>query len=310
METRSIGSLKVSLAGLGCNNFGGRCDADQTAAVVAAALDAGITFFDTADVYGGTHSEEFLGRALGSLRDDVVVATKFGHQVGDDPEHSGGSARWVTRACEDSLRRLGTDHIDLYQLHRPDPKTPIEETLGALDELVRAGKVREIGNSNFDGAAMDEADDVARTRGFARFASAQNHYNLLHREAESDVLPACARLGLGQLPYFPLASGMLTGKYRRGEPPPEGTRLATVPEERRARIFSDENFDVVERLESIAVKRGRSLLDVALGWLAAQPAVASVIAGATTPWQVRANAAATSWEPSSEDLAELGALTS
>lgn len=307
MQTRKLGRFEVSLVGLGTNNFGARIDEERARAVVAAALDVGITFFDTADIYGGGRSEEYLGRALGSRRDDVVIATKFGMQMGDDPARAGGSARWIATAVEDSLRRLGTDRIDLYQLHRPDPETPIAETLEVFDRLVEQGKVLEIGNSNFSGAQIEEAEGVSRARGLARFVSAQNHYNLLAREPEGDVLPACEAHGLGFLPYFPLASGLLTGKYRRGEPAPDGTRLATVPAERAERILSERNFDVVERLEAIARERGRTTLDVAIGWLAARPLVASVIAGATRPEQVRANAAAGAWVPAPEDLAAIEA---
>ena len=229
MRTRMIGSLEVSVVGLGCNNFGGRLDYDSTAAVVHSAIDAGITFFDTADIYGGTKSEEFLGRALGARRDEIVLATKFGMQV--DAERKGAKPDYVPRALEDSLRRLQTDHIDLYQLHAPDPTTPIADTLGALDECVRAGKVKEIGCSNFTVAQLQEAESAAPA-GAAHFVSVQNQYSLLHRDVEGDVLPECERAGLSFLPYFPLASGVLTGKYRRGEAPPAGARLSGVKAER------------------------------------------------------------------------------
>ncbi len=298
--------LPVSVVGLGCNNFGGRIDAEQTRAVVHAALDAGVTLFDTADIYGQGHSEEFLGLALGARRDEVVIASKFGMdmQGANGPDWGArGSRRYVRRAVESSLRRLGTDWIDLYQLHAPDPKTPIAETLAALTELVREGKVRYIGCSNFAGWQVADAEWTARTNGTERFISAQNHYNLLNRTVESELSPACEHFGLGILPYFPLASGLLSGKYRRGEKAPEGTRLAG-----RAEALADERFDAVEKLESFASERGLSLLDVAIGGLGAQKAVASVIAGATRPEQVRANVEAGTWRPTPEDLAILDQL--
>jgi aryl-alcohol dehydrogenase-like predicted oxidoreductase len=308
METRKVGSLDVTLVGLGCNNFGMRIDEDQSAAVVHAALDTGINLFDTADVYGGTRSEQYLGRALGSRRDEAVIATKFVAPIDDDPSHAGAGARWVAEAVEGSLRRLGTDRIDLYQQHGPDPNVPIEETLEALDKLVRAGKVREIGNSNFSGEQIDDAQAVSERSGFARFVSAQNHFNLLHRDPLRDVVPACVRDGLGILPYFPLASGLLTGKYRRGELPPEGTRLSQLPEDRAARVMSDRNFDEVDRLTAFAAERDHTLLELAFAWLAAQPAVTSVIAGATKPEQVAANVSAVEWKLSDDDLAQLDDL--
>ena len=295
MRTKMLGSLEVSVVGVGCNNFGGRIDAEQTAAVVNAAIDNGITLFDTADVYGGAgKSEALLGAALGSRRDEVLIATKFGMPMGPEG-HAGASRRWIEQAVEDSLRRLGTDRIDLYQLHEPDNDTPIEETLAALDDLVKAGKVREIGNSNFDGAQIAAADDAAKTNGTARFVSAQNYYNVLNRHVEKDVAPAVRERELGILPYFPLAHGLLTGKYRRGEAPPEGTRLARLPAERADRVLSEKNFDTVDALEKIAADAGHSVLDLAIAWLAAQPHVGSVIAGATKPEQVAANAAAADW---------------
>jgi aryl-alcohol dehydrogenase-like predicted oxidoreductase len=308
METRKIGALEVTLVGLGCNNFGMRIDEEQSAAVVHAALDAGINFFDTADVYGGTRSEQFLGRALGRRRDEVLIATKFVAPIDDDPSHAGASARWVTEAVEGSLRRLGTDRIDLYQQHGPDPNVPIDETLGALDALVRDGKVREIGHSNFSGAQIDQADTAADHGGFVRFVSAQNHFNLLHRDPLNDVVPACVRHGLGVLPYFPLASGLLTGKYQRGELPPRGTRLSMLPEDRASKVMSDRNFDVVDRLTEFAADRDHTILELAFAWLAAQPAMASIIAGATKPAQVDANVAAVDWKLSEDDLAELDEL--
>jgi aryl-alcohol dehydrogenase-like predicted oxidoreductase len=308
MRTRPIGSLQVSVVGLGCNNFGGRVDAAGAAKVVHAALDAGITLFDTADVYGRGLSEEYLGAALKGARDEVIIATKFGHPMTDDDTTGGASARWIRQAVDDSLRRLGTDRIDLIQQHVPDDATPIEETLEALASLVQAGKVREIGNSNFDAKQLRAADDVARSDGRARFVSAQNHFSLLAREVEDEVLPACAELGLGMLPYFPLASGMLTGKYRRDTPPPAGTRLGSIPEERRERWMNERAFDVAERLEAFAVARGRTPVEAAIAWLLAKPAVVSVIAGATQPDQVVANAAAASWEMTADEVAEVDAL--
>jgi aryl-alcohol dehydrogenase-like predicted oxidoreductase len=308
METRTIGSLTVGLVGLGCNNFGSRCDEVQSAAVVNAALDAGITLFDTADIYGGTQSEEFLGRALGTRRDEVVIATKFGMPLGDDPAHAGASAKWIADAVEGSLRRLGTDYIDLYQQHAPDATVPIDETLEALDELVRAGKVREIGNSNFSAEQIDEAAAASAANGWARFVSAQNYFNLLAREPLDAVIPACERHGLAMLPYFPLESGLLTGKYQRGGAPPAGTRMARVPESRAAQVLSDRNFDVVDALAAFADARRHSLLDLAIAWLAAQPAMGSVIAGATKPEQVHANVAAAEWQLTAEDLAALDAV--
>jgi aryl-alcohol dehydrogenase-like predicted oxidoreductase len=308
MEMRKLGSLEVTLVGLGCNNFGMRIDEEQSARVVHAALDAGINFFDTADVYGRTRSEQFLGRALGRRREDVFIATKFVAPIDDDPSHAGASARWIAEAVEGSLRRLGTDRIDLYQQHAPDPNVPIEETLEALDRLVRDGKVREIGNSNFSGEQIDEAQAMSESKNLARFVSAQNHFNLLHRDPLRDVVPACVRHGLGVIPYFPLASGLLTGKYRRGEPPPGGTRLSMLPEERAASVMSEQNFDAVDKLTSFAAERGHTILELAFAWLAAQPGVASIIAGATRPEQVNANVAAVEWKLSDSDLAVLDPL--
>ncbi len=308
MQMRKLGSLEVTLVGLGCNNLGMRIDEERSAGVVHAALDAGINFFDTADVYGGTRSEQYLGRALAGRRDEVVIATKFVAPIDDDPSHAGASTRWIAEAIEGSLRRLGTDRIDLYQQHGPDPNVPVEETLTALDRLVRDGKVREIGNSNFSGQQIDDAEAVSVSRGLARFVSAQNHFNLLHREPLQDVVPACVRHGLGMLPYFPLASGLLTGKYQRGEPAPAGTRLSSLPEERAARVMSDRNFEQVDALSAFAVARGHTILELAFAWLAAQPAMTSIIAGATTPEQVAANVAAVDWQLSDADLAELDQL--
>ena len=306
MRYRQLGrsGLTVSLVGLGCNNFGRRLDLEGTRSVVDAALDAGVTLLDTADVYGNRGgSETLLGEVLRGRRDQVVLATKFGANMGGPQEEARGSRRYVRRAVEASLRRLRTDHIDLYQQHQPDPKTPLEETVAALDELVRQGKVRYLGSSNYAGWQVGEADWVARSQQRARLVSAQNHYSLLERDAEVELVPACLHYGVGILPYFPLANGLLTGKYKRGEPLPEGTRLAG-----RAELFSDELFDRLEALEKYAAERGRSLLEVAIGGLAARPAVASVIAGAMTPDQVRANATAGDWRPAPDDLTALDAI--
>lgn len=301
LERRKIGSLEVSLAGLGCNNFGWRIDAAQSRRVVDAALEADINFFDTADIYDQGKSEEFLGRALAGRRRQAVIATKFGMKF-DDQRH-GARREYVFQAAEDSLRRLGTDNIDLYQLHQPDPRTPIAETLEALDRLVRAGKVREIGCSNFSAAQIREAHEAAGKG--AHFVSVQNQYSLFHREPEADVLPECRRLGLAFLPYFPLANGLLTGKYRRGQPLPKGSRGDTGW---GPKVFTEDNLGRVERLLDFAASRGHSLLELAFSWLAAQPAVASVIAGATSPEQVRANAAAPVWKLSPDDMREIDAL--
>ena len=306
METRKIGSLDVSVVGLGCNNFGWRLDADGTANVVGAALDVGINFFDTADIYGGTHSEEFLGRALGTRRDQIVLASKFGIAI-DDARPGGAKPAYIRTAVEDSLRRLGTDRIDLYQLHRPDPDTPIADTLGALNDLVTAGKVREIGCSNFSTAQLREAE-AAVPSGAVHFRSVQNEYSLLHREPEAEVLPECARLGLAFLPYFPLASGLLTGKYRQGKPLPEGTRIQS--EGRFSDLLTDQNLSVVESLIHFAERRGHTVLDLAFAWLLVRPVVASVIAGATSPEQVVKNAAAADWHLTDADFAEIDVLVS
>jgi aryl-alcohol dehydrogenase-like predicted oxidoreductase len=300
METRRIGTLHVSVVGLGCNNFGWRLDAAQTSEVVHAALDVGINFFDTADIYGRTHSEEFLGRALGRRRSDVVIATKFGMAV--DETRRGARPAYVLQAAEDSLRRLGTDHVDLYQIHQPDPTVPIADTLGALDTLVKAGKVREIGCSNFSADQLREAESAVRS-GAGRFVSVQNEYSLLDREAEREVIPECEKLGLAFIPYFPLASGLLTGKYRRGQPPPPGARLA--PGGRFENTLTEKNLEWVEALIQFAESRQHTLLELAISWLAARPTVTSVIAGATTSQQVKMNAAAAAWRLSKADLAEI-----
>jgi aryl-alcohol dehydrogenase-like predicted oxidoreductase len=302
MRTRVLGEggPEVSVVGLGTNNFGGRIDYEQSLAVIDAALDAGVTLIDTADIYGQGASEEHIGRALEGRRDDVLIATKFGKPMDERPEERRGNPDYVQWAVESSLRRLRTDVIDVFQMHEPDLVTPLEETLGALNDLVAEGKVRWIGSSNFSADQLEAAEEVSRGAGFHRFVSAQNEYSLAVRGAEEDVLPACERLELGFLPYFPLASGLLTGKYRRGEEATEG-RLA-------GRTIPDERWDRVEALERYAKERGVSLLEVAVGGLLAMPAVTSVIAGATKPEQVRANAAAGVWEPAEEDLAVLKAL--
>jgi aryl-alcohol dehydrogenase-like predicted oxidoreductase len=303
VDTRRIGSLEASVVGLGCNNFGWRLDAEQTRAVVHAALDVGITFFDTADVYGGTKSEEFLGRALAGRRDEVVIATKFGSRL--DEQRRGARPEYVRQAAEASLRRLGTDRIDLYQLHWPDPDVPIADTLGVLDELVRAGKVREIGCSNFSAEQLREAEAAVRP-GVARFVSVQNEYSLLHREPERDVLPESVRLRLAFLPYFPLASGLLTGKYQRGRPAPKGTRIAAGGW--AAELLTEQNLARVEAFNEFAISRGHTVLELAVSWLLAQPPVASVIAGATSPGQVKANTVAAAWRLTQEELAEVDGI--
>jgi aryl-alcohol dehydrogenase-like predicted oxidoreductase len=311
MDHRPLGNsgLLVSVVGLGCNNFGGRIDLAASRAVIDAALDEGVTLFDTADIYGVEGgSETALGEVLGSRRDQVVLATKFGHQdhdmgYGPTAGAKGGRA-YIRRAVEESLRRLRTDHIDLYQLHTPDPVTPIAETLAALHELVIEGKVRYVGHSNLSGWQLAEADHVARERGFTPFISAQNQWSLLDRDAERDLVPAAEHYRVGVLPYFPLAQGLLTGKVRRGEPIPEGTRLAG-----RAHLVTERRLDQVEQLRTLGDKLGRSLLDLAVGGLAARPVVGSVIAGASRPEQVRANVAAGTWTPTAEELALIDEIT-
>jgi aryl-alcohol dehydrogenase-like predicted oxidoreductase len=306
VEYRALGEsgLRVSVVALACNNFGRRIDLEQTRTVVHAALDAGVTLFDTADIYG--ESEDYLGEVLGSARADIVLATKFGMDMGGQlgPDWGArGSRRYIRKAIESSLRRLRTDCVDLYQLHAPDASTPIEETLAALHELVDEGKVRYVGCSNFAAWQLADADWTARSGGHPRFISAQNHYSLIERGVEAELAPACKRFGVGILPFYPLANGLLSGKYTRGEAAPEGSRLAA-----RHEWLSDERFDKVEALASYAEERGRSLLDVAIGGLAAQRQVASVIAGATKPEQVQANVAAGEWVPSREDLKALNKL--
>jgi aryl-alcohol dehydrogenase-like predicted oxidoreductase len=306
MRFRRLGDsgLTVSVVGIGCNNFGRRIDLEATREVVHAALDAGVTLFDTADIYG--ESEDFLGDVLGAARSDIVLATKFGMDMGGKlgPDWGArGSRRYIRKAVESSLRRLRTDWIDLYQMHAPDSATPIEETLAALDELVDEGKVRYVGCSNFSAWQLADAEWTARTKGLERFISAQNHYSLIERGVEAELVPACRQYGVGLLPFYPLANGLLSGKYRRGEQAPEGTRLVD-----RAEWLNDARFDQVEALSAYAEERGISLLEVAIGGLAAKHAVASVIAGATKPEQIRANVAAGAWVPSREDLSALNKL--
>ena len=306
MRYRELGAsgLTVSVTGLGCNNFGRRLDLARTRAVVDAAIDAGITLLDTADVYGIGASEELLGEVLAGRRDQVVLATKFGLRGADMGYGPAAGARggraYIRRAVEASLRRLRTDYIDLYQLHTPDPQTPVAETLAALTELVAEGKVRYLGHSNFAGWQIADAAHLAQAAGTAPFVSAQNHWSLLERGAEAEVVPAARRFGLGVLPYYPLANGLLTGKVRRGLPPPEGSRLAGRPG-----YITGDKLDRAEKLADWAQQHGVTLLDVAVGGLAAQPGCSSVIAGATSPEQVKANAAAASWVPSADELADL-----
>jgi len=310
MEYKNLGrsGLQVSLVGLGCNNFGRRVDQQGTTAVVEKAIELGVTLFDTADVYGpGGVSEEYLGVALKARRHDVVVATKFGAPMGEGPYRSGASRRRMFNAVEASLRRLGTDYIDLYQIHFPDVRTPIEETMRAFDDLVRSGRVRYIGCSNFAGWQAVEAQLLARAEHLTPFVSAQNQYNLLDRRIERELVPACEKYGLGILPYFPLASGFLTGKYEQNKPPPEGTRLAAMPGSER--FLNERNFETLSGLRSFAEAHVRSMLELAIGWLASQPHVASVIAGATKPEQVEQNVAAAAWKLSPEEMAEVDRIT-
>ena len=311
MRVKSLGhsGLKVSVVGLGCNNFGMRIDQEMTDKVVGKALDEGITLFDTADAYGNKGgSETMLGKALGARRKDIILATKFGLPMGEGELMKGASRRYIMNAVEASLKRIGTDYIDLYQVHFPDPETPIEETLRALDDLVTAGKVRYIGCSNFASWQVAESWYIAKEIGANKFVSAQNHYNLLDRKIEAELVPAAKAYGASILPYFPLASGMLTGKYKRGMDLPNDGRL-TVWGERGKQILSDENFDMVEKLSAFAEARGHSLLDLAFGWLASQPHVASVIAGATKPEQIEANAAAGKWELTAEEIEEVSRIS-
>jgi aryl-alcohol dehydrogenase-like predicted oxidoreductase len=310
---RNLGrsGLRVSVLGLGCSNFGGRLDERTAAEVVGVALDHGITTFDTADIYCDGRSEEILGAAIARRRDDVVLATKCGNPPSDSaqrsPNRRGGSSRhYIVHSLEQSLRRLGTDYVDLYQMHQPDPETPIEETLSALDDVVRAGKVRYVGTSNFSGWQIADAAWTARTSHLRPFVSAQNHYSLLRRQVEEDVIPACEHFGVGLMPWFPLASGMLTGKYRRDQPAPRGSRMSRTDMPIFTQFLTDENFDRVEALEGFAAARDVTLPDVAYGWLAAQPSVACILSSASSTGQVAANAAAAmAWAPDADDLAEI-----
>ena len=302
MQTRKVGSLQVSVVGLGCNNFGWRIDAEASAKVIDTAIESGVTFFDTADRYGKGQSEDFLGRALGKRRDQIILATKFGMEM--EKGQQGASPKYVLEAVDASLRRLRTDRIDLYQLHQPDSKTPITDTLGALDELVRAGKVREIGCSNFSVAQIREATDASQGR--AQFVSVQNEFSVFHREPETNgVLPECERRRLAFLPYFPLASGLLTGKYREGEKLPEGSRAA---DGWGPKVFTEQSLAIVELLIEFAESKGHTILELAFSWLLSHKPVASVIAGASKPEQVRANAKAADWQLAADDLAQIDAI--
>jgi aryl-alcohol dehydrogenase-like predicted oxidoreductase len=305
VETRKIGSLEVSIVGVGCNNFGGRIDEAQTRGVIDAAIDAGINFFDTADTYADGRSEELLGRLLGNRRSGVTIATKFGLEM--PGQGRGAHPDYVRKALDASLKRLRTDYIDLYQQHVPDPEVPIADTLGALDELVKAGKVREIGCSNFSAQQIQEAQAAsARRPGSARFVSVQNEYSLLHREPEEGALAECERQAMAFLPFFPLKSGLLTGKYRKGQPIPQDTRVAKY--ERYRKLLTDENLDKVEALIEYADSHRHTILELAISWLLAHRVVASVIAGASSADQVRANAAAAGWKLTDPDLDEIEAL--
>ena len=306
MEQRKIGSLSVTVVGIGCNNFGGRIDETRTEEVINAALNAGVNFFDTADMYANGKSEELLGRFLGRRRRDVLIASKFGQEM--EGQGQGARPEYIRKACDASLRRLRTDYIDLYQQHVPDPNVPIAETLGALDELVKAGRVREIGCSNFSAQQVRDAEAAsASRRGSARFVSVQNEYSLLHREPEDGgVLAECERQGIAFLPFFPLMSGLLTGKYRKGKPIPQGTRIARF--ERYQELLTEDNLDKVEALTDFAESRGHTLLELAFSWLLAHAVVASVIAGATSAGQVRDNVAAARWKLAADDLEEIDSL--
>lgn len=311
MDYRRLGhsGLWVSAVGIGCNNFGAKCDEAATRAVVHACLDAGITLFDTADMYGNRGgSETLLGRILGHHRKDIVLASKFGLPMGEGPYLNGAGRHYIMRAVEDSLRRLRTDHLDLYQVHRPDPATPIEETLRALDDLVRDGKVRYVGCSNFAGWQLAEAEWAARAGGTVRFISAQNEYSLVDRRIEGDLVPAANAYGVGILPYFPLANGLLTGKYQRNHAMPDGARMTERPT-RAEEVLTDRNWTIAEKVADYAAARGHSLLEAAIGWLASQDHVPSVIAGATTPEQVAQNAAAADWRMTAEEIADINALS-
>lgn len=312
MEFKRLGEsgLKVSLVGLGCNNFGRRCDQDETRAIVHAALDEGINFFDTADIYGGPgQSEILLGKVLSGIdRSQYIIATKFANSMGDGLLQKGASRGYIIKAVDDSLKRLGMDYIDLYQQHVPDADTPIEETIRALDDLVRMGKVRYTGHSNFTGWQIADADWTARSLGLNSFSSAQNLYSLLDQRVSREVIPACKQFKLGLLPYFPLASGMLTGKYSRGEAPTSGSRLANMGD-RGLAALNDSAFDRLEQYQQFAQDAGRSILELAMSWLASQSVVSSVIAGATSAVQVKKNVQAAQWKLSETDLFEIGKLS-
>ena len=310
MEYRNLGNsgLQVSVVGLGCNNFGGRVDAAGTRAVIDKCIDVGITLFDTADTYGRGASEEFMAPALKPHRRDVIIATKSVMAMGEGPYWGGASRRYLVDALDACLRRLDTDYIDLYQMHRHDPRTPIDETLRALDDMIKSGKVRYIGSSNYTGWQVVEADWVAKTEHLNRYIAAQNQYSLLERDVEKELAPACLKYGIGLLPFFPLASGFLTGKYRPGEPPPEGARLSAPNSASAARVLNEGNFDTLMKLEGFAQERGHTMVELAVGWLASQPFVGSVIAGATKPEQVEENASAADWKLSADDMKEIDVI--
>ena len=311
MEYRNLGSsgLRVSLVGLGCNNFGMRLDLEQTRAVVDRAFDLGITLFDTADMYGGRGgSETQLGKILGHRRKDIVLASKFGMAMSDDGTKIGASRRYIMSAVEDSLRRLKTDWIDLYQLHQPDPLTPLDETMQALDDLVTQGKIRYIGCSNLPSWQVVESQWISKSMGLNRFVSCQDEYNILNRNVEAELIPAMQKYGCGLLPYFPLASGLLTGKYKRTEMP-EGARLTDMPTFANRIYLTDENFDIVDNLNEFAHKTGHSILELAFGWMASRPITASIIAGATKPEQIDANVAAVNWVLSQSEIDEVDKIS-
>jgi aryl-alcohol dehydrogenase-like predicted oxidoreductase len=297
--------LEVSEIGIGTNNFGGRLDAGQSADVVHSALDHGINLFDTANVYSHGVSEEYLGKALKGRREEAVIATKFGMKWADGPHGMGGSRKHIIDSIDGSLKRLGTDYIDLMQIHRQDPSTPIEETLSALDDAIKAGKVRYIGCSNYDAWRIADAMWTSERYGLARYVSCQPEYSMLVRDIEKEVLPACEQYGLGILPYFPLAHGFLTGKYRRGVPVPEGTRLALTPQAQDKRLTTD-NFNILDQLESFVIARDKKVVELAFAWLLGHSAVSSVIAGASNPEQVGQNAAAAEWQLTGEEMTQLG----
>jgi aryl-alcohol dehydrogenase-like predicted oxidoreductase len=306
VEYRNLGNsgLLVSVVGLGGNQFGGRLDKEATAEVVNKAVDMGVTFFDTADIYARGKGEEYIGAALKPHRRNVIIATKTSQAMGEGPYWSGNSRRYVIDAVEACLRRLDTDYIDLFQMHRFDPNTPCEETMRTLDDLVRSGKVRYIGSSTYSGWQATEAHWVAKANNLEPFISAQNQYNLLERDVERELVPACRKNGVGIIPFYPLAAGFLTGKYRPGQPPPEGARLSGGTG-MAARIINERNFDTLMKLEGFAQERGHTMVELAIGWLASQPAVGSVICGATRPEQVEENAKAGDWRLSPDDLAEV-----